>query len=120
MSNEQQVAKPKGILKHIGAKIKHMHEYEKKNELMRMVQWLMWAVGFYAVAMVMAHTSPDFYPQIQTVCWKLGNLTIASYLGYRLDISIFRKRITEDSHPIEQIRRAVIIVGAMIAISLGM
>jgi hypothetical protein len=93
---------------------------EEYLDLMRMVHWLGMAVMFYAIVIVMITTKGiDFYPQFQTVMWKLGHLTVASYLGYRLDISLNRKRITTDSTDLERIRRAIMVIGSMIAMALG-
>jgi len=89
-------------------------------EIFRMLQWLLLSFCLYAFAMTLASRGIDFYPQIQTVSWKLGHLTIAAFFGYWIDRNAFRDRITSDSDSLTTIRRAIIIVGTMIAISLGM
>ena len=89
-------------------------------EIFRMLQWLLISFCLYAFAIALANKGIDFYPQIQTVSWKLGHLTIAAFFGYWIDRNAFRDRITPDSIPLITIRRAIIIMGSMIAISLGM
>lgn len=81
----------------------------------RMAQWLVLAVIFYGVAMNVE------YPQAQTLCWKLGNVTVASFVGYWIDRrAFFRQRIAEDAPPVYHIRRAIIIAAAMLSVSLGL
>ena len=89
-------------------------------EIFRMLQWLLISFCLYAFAMALAARGIDFYPQIQTVSWKLGHITIAAFFGYWIDRNAFRDRIASDSEALFTIRRAIIIVGTMIAISLGM
>ena len=89
-------------------------------EFLRMLHWLIFSALAYFFAMYLASKGMDFYPQIQTISWKIGHLTVASFLGYWIDRNVFRDRITKDSPPLVNIRRAIIIVGTMIAISLGM
>ncbi len=86
------------------------------SERFRMLQWLAAAAFFYGVALLVFSTQP----QLQTLCWKLGNVTIASYVGYKVDVHAFRKHIEAYSPGLEQIRRAIIIAAAMLAIGLGL
>jgi hypothetical protein len=90
------------------------------RELLRMGHWLILALLFYFAAVCMANQGMDYYPQAQTVLWKLGHLTIAAFAGYWIDRNAFRDRMSVDASPLLHLRRAIIIVGAMIAISLGM
>lgn len=82
-----------------------------------MFQWVAIAICFHILAICLT-TMP--YPQLSTVCWKLGNLTLAAYFGYAIDRHLFRDRLDDKSLPMRQIRRAVVVVGAMIAVALGM
>ena len=52
---------------------------------LRMVHWLALAVVFYALALWVFGGEP----QLQTLCWKLGNLTVAGFMGYWLDRNVF-------------------------------
>lgn len=82
---------------------------------LRMAQWLLFAAIFYGIAMYIS------MPQIQTLCWKLGNVTVAAFVGYWIDRRAFyKKRLTGESVPTEEIRRAIIIAAAMLAVSLGL
>lgn len=85
---------------------------------LRMSNWLLLSAALYAAAMVLAGLS--LLPQVQIILWKLGHITVAGFIGYRLDRAAFRDRLTPESDPLRQIRRAMIIIGAMIAAALGM
>jgi len=60
------------------------------------------------------------WPQISTIFWKLGNLMIAAYAGYLTDKALFRDTLHDKSLPMIMMRRAVVVVGTMIAVSMGM
>ena len=79
-----------------------------------MAQWLLLAVIFYTLAQVIT------LAQAQTVLFKLGNVTLAAFVGFWIDRHAFRKAITDTSTDMEYIRRAIIIAAAMLAISLGL
>ncbi|MGP1675941.1 MAG: putative holin [Burkholderiales bacterium] len=86
------------------------------NDKFRMIQWLAIAAVFYALALTVFAAQP----QLQTLAWKLGNVTVAGFVGYWIDRRAFRKAITPYSPPLEQIRRAVIMAAAMLSVSLGL
>lgn len=87
------------------------------RDKLRMAQWLLFAVGLYGLALTLF----DSQPQLQTLSWKLGNLTVASFVGYWIDRRAFDGlRIKPDSPPLQQIRRAIIIAAAMITVGLGL
>lgn len=90
----------------------------------RMSQWLLLSVVLYILAgLLAAGHAPDgtpLFPQVQTIAWKLGHLNIAAFFGYRIDRSLFRDKITKLTLPELQIRRAIIVVGTMIALALAM
>jgi len=84
----------------------------------RMIEWLLAAALFYCLAFLLA-AAGDMGP-IQTAAWKMGNATVGSYLGYRFDRALFRDRITRDSSPLLHLRRAIVVVGTMHAIGMGL
>jgi hypothetical protein len=91
--------------------------HQGKNAL-RMVEWLVIALAFYAAALLMlqlGHQGP-----VQTIIWKLGHVTMGGYAGYWIDRAAFRDRIRQDSQPLVMIRRAIIIFGAMYTIGTGL
>ncbi len=90
----------------------------KRNDIVRMIDWLAWALACYAAVLVLRGL--DVAPQAQTVLWKLGNLTVAAYAGYWIDRRAFRMRIEPGSDGSEQLRRAIIMAAAMIAVALGL
>ena len=87
-----------------------------KSERFRMVQWLALAALFYGLALLAFGSQP----QLQTLCWKLGNVTIAAYVGYKIDVHASRKRITPFSSDGEYIRRSIIMAAAMLAVGMGL
>jgi hypothetical protein len=90
----------------------------RKIDRTRMINWLMVAALFYAVAYAMfaAEVSGPF----QTLAWKLGHVTLGGFVGYRLDRAAFRDRITPMTPPVVMIRRAIVMVGAMYVLGVGM
>lgn len=80
----------------------------------RMVQWLAAAVACYAVALVITQ------PQIQTLFWKVGHVTLAAWLGYQIDRQAFPYERCKEGMPQCQLRRAIIMGAAMLAIGLGL
>lgn len=89
-----------------------------KIDRTRMMNWLMVAALFYAVAYAMF--SADVTGPFQTLAWKLGHVTLGGYLGYRLDRAAFRDRISPTTPPLVMVRRAIIMVGAMYTLGAGM
>ncbi len=83
----------------------------------RMAQWLALASMFYALALIVFGAQP----QMQTLCWKLGNLTVAGFVGYWLDRRAFWfARLDAGSDPLLQLRRAVVMAAAMLAVAMGL
>ena len=85
------------------------------NERLRMAEWLFAGLLFILAALVMillGITGP-----IQTLVWKLGLATLGSFLGYWVDRHAVRNRITPASHPLEQLRRGIVVVGGMLALA---
>lgn len=89
-----------------------------KSDKSRMIEWLLVAALFYAVAYAMfwAGVTGPF----QTLAWKLGHVTLGGYAGYRLDRAAFRDRITAATHPLSMIRRAIVMFAAMYTLGTGM
>ena len=92
-----------------------------KKEFQRMSQWLLIAICFYSFAIILAAKGIDFFPQVQTISWKLGHETIAAFLGYWIDRTANRTRLNNTPYtPLQEVRRAIIIGSSMIAIAIGM
>lgn len=85
-------------------------------KIFRMVQWLAGAAVCYALALLAFHDQP----QLQTLCWKLGNVTVAAYVGFWIDRNLSRKPLTDQSPGHEHIRRAIIVAAVMLAVGLGL
>ena len=85
---------------------------------MRMAEWLAIALVLYAVCITLRTFNVE--PQVQVVLWKLGNITIAAWVGYLIDRRAFLIRMEPDSPPLEQVRRAIVIAAAMLAVALGL
>ena len=83
----------------------------------RMIEWLLLAAGFYLGCIVLR--AYEIEPQVQVVLWKLGNVTIASYLGYWIDRRAFG-RITANSTPVSQARRATVMAACILAVAMGL
>jgi hypothetical protein len=84
----------------------------------RMVEWLVIAAVFYVLAL---EVFSGEQPQLQTLFWKLGNVTVASFLGYLIDRRAFPyARVAVDSPPLWFIRRAIIMAATMLTIGLGL
>jgi hypothetical protein len=90
----------------------------KNKDLARMIDWLVMALMFHIAAIILRQHQLE--PQIQTVLWKLGNLTLAAYAGYWIDRRVFGLRLYVGCPPLEQIRRAIIVAAAMVAVGLGL
>ena len=85
-------------------------------KFLRMIQWLLLAALFYTLALLAFGTQP----QLQTLCWKLGNVTLAAYVGFWIDRHLARAPLTKRSEWYEHIRRAIIVAAAMLAVGMGL
>ncbi len=90
---------------------------EKIKQFFRMSQWLLFSLGLYAVAMILL--AFNTLPQVQVVTWKLANATIAAWVGYRIDKSLFKDCLDGDSDPRYHIRRAIIVAATVLAVAMG-
>lgn len=89
-----------------------------KNQT-RMLEWLLLAVVLYAVCITLRQWQVE--PQAQIVLWKLANVTVAAFLGYWIDRRAFPlARMKADAMPVEQLRRALIMAAAMLAVAMGL
>ena len=82
-------------------------------DVSRMLPWLLMSVLCYGVALNIEHI------QLQTLLWKIGHLNVGAHLGYW----VARKtigRLYTTSPAGDRIARALVIVGAMLAISQGL
>jgi len=87
------------------------------RDRLRMFHWLLFSLVFYGLALYVFNAQP----QLQTLCWKLGNLTVAAFTGYWVDRALFwDARVTANSNPLWHIRRAIIMAAAMLSISMGL
>ncbi len=85
------------------------------SDKFRMAQWLAIAALLYAIAL----WTPQ--PQIQTALWKLGNVTVAAFVGYWIDRRAFWfARLDAGSEALLHLRRAIIMAAAMLAVALGL
>lgn len=79
----------------------------------RMLEWLTLAAMFYAVALSVPQ------PQLQTLFWKLGHVTVGCYVGYVADRQLFG-RLTGESGGQRQIARAIIVLAVIYGIAGGL
>lgn len=90
----------------------------RRIDKVRMLNWLLVAALFYAVAYAMFWA--DVTGPFQTLAWKLGHVTLGGFVGYRLDRAAFRDRVTPMTPPLVMLRRAIVMVGAMYVLGVGM
>jgi len=82
---------------------------------LRMAPWLLVAAALYFTALNIAQ------PQMQTLLWKLGHITLGANLGYWIDRTAFRDRYDASKpDPMRALSRAIIMAAAMLGISLGL
>jgi len=72
-----------------------------KSDKLRMIQWLLSAFVFYALALSLHH------PQLQTLCFKVGHVTLGSFIGYWIDRNLY-SRLTDGSEKGRIIARAIL------------
>lgn len=58
--------------------VKQLMEEGQERDLFRMVGWLLMGLVFYGASMAV----PAQESQLQILFWKLGNVTMFSFLGY--------------------------------------
>lgn len=79
-----------------------------------MSHWLLVTALLYLLTLVVHQ------PQLQTMLWKACLITVAAHIGYWIDKTAFRDTLAPQSEPTRQLRRAIIIAAAMLAISMGL
>lgn len=86
----------------------------------RMVQWLLFSVLAYLLAMLLAEIptghDPDagLYPRLQAVLWKSGHLNLGAFIGYWIGRTRLG-RLTRESSDIKYLAHAIVIGMAMYA-----
>lgn len=80
----------------------------------RMWQWLVLSVVFYTAALLTVQ------PQLQTLFWKLGHVTIGSYMAYWVYRVLFgrfeRSRATQGQY----VARAIVLLACIYAVANGL
>lgn len=85
------------------------------RNLTRMLQWALLALLFYAAALATAQ------PQIQTLLWKIGHITLGANIGYWIDRTAFRDRFDYTKpDPMRALSRAIVVAAAILGLSLGL
>lgn len=85
------------------------------KDLHRMIEWLLLAAVFYAAAMAVSQ------PQVQTLLWKLGHITVGAFLGYWLDRRLLGRYVAElHFGTLRVIARAVIVGCAILGVAFGL
>lgn len=83
--------------------------------LTRMLTWAVLAAVLYAIAL---NTSQ---PQIQTLLWKVGHITLGANVGYWIDRTAFRDRYDyANPDAMRALSRAIIVAAAILGLSLGL
>jgi hypothetical protein len=85
------------------------------RNLTRMLPWALLALLFYTAALATAQ------PQIQTLLWKVGHITLGANIGYWIDRTAFQDRLNPNTtDPIRAMARAVVVAAAILGLSLGL
>jgi hypothetical protein len=85
-----------------------------KQDRTRMLSWLLLSFLLYALALMISQPV-----QVQTLLWKAGHVTVAAHLGYWVDRHAFG-RVTAGDSDTRRMARAIVIAGAMLAMSMGL
>lgn len=84
-----------------------------ERELFRMVQWVLLASCFYGAALLTTQ------PQVQTLLWKLGHVTLGVFAGYWADRNLVG-RVTQESEGLRVLARAVIAAACVLGLAWGL
>lgn len=79
-----------------------------KKDLFRMFPWVVLAAAFYAGALAMPQ------PQLETILWKLGHITVGAFLGYWIDRHLFGRYVPQVHSSTPRAHARALIVGAVI------
>ena len=94
--------------------IKASHSESGAGGYSRMWQWLVLGVVFYTSALLIAQV------QLQTLFWKLGHVTIGSYMAYWVYRVLFgrfeRSRATQGQY----VARAIVVLACIYAVANGL
>lgn len=89
-----------------------------KGEQIRMLNWVYITLLLYGLAFLCNHLQLPV--SVATLFYKFGHVSVAAFIGYRIDRAIFGDRIGPESPPIRLLARALIVTGAMLSISMGL
>lgn len=89
-----------------------------KGEKIRMLNWIYITALVYGLAFLFNYIAAPV--ALAAIFYKLGNVSVAAFIGYRIDRAIFGDRIGPDTPPLRQLSRALIVTGAMLSISMGL
>ena len=84
-----------------------------KQDKLRMIQWLLLAALFYALAAVMGQ------PQLQTALWKCGHITVGFFGGYWADRNLYG-RLEADATQGRVVARALVVGAAVLGMAFGL
>lgn len=94
-------------------------EFDKKDvEHNRMLNWLLSAFVLYGIAFALNYFRIS--EAGASLFYKFGHVTVAGFLGYRLDRSLFRDRMCNNTEPLKQLRRAILVGAVVLSISIGL
>jgi hypothetical protein len=88
------------------------------HDAFRMIEWLILAVVFYVVAVVLTLKAPHL-GTLQTLFWKLGHVTVGAFLGYWVD-RMALGRVNPESEGLRKVARAIIIFAAVFGVAGGL
>lgn len=83
-----------------------------KKQYLRMIEWLLLAAAFYALALVVREH------QVQTLFWKLGGVTVGVFMGYWAD-RVTIGRIVWDSSDLRKVARAIVVLACVYGVTGG-
>jgi hypothetical protein len=84
-----------------------------QSDLLRMSVWFLLSALLYLLALSVEH------PQIQTLLWKIGHVSVSAHLGYWASRMLLG-RVYQHSQSGDRIARAIVIGAVMVSVSLGL
>lgn len=85
------------------------------KDLLRMVIWVCLGLLLYGLAIC----TPNQFPAVQTVFYKMGHVTTLAWIGYWISRKALG-RVVPTTDPTEKLARAVLIGAVIIAGSMGL
>ncbi len=80
----------------------------------RMWQWLVFSLVFYTSALLTVQ------PQLQTLFWKLGHVTIGSYMAYWVYRVLFGRFERSKATQGQYVARAIVVLACIYAVANGL